>query len=44
MMLKKFLIGLIVGSLLAVLVTACAVKDASTVAIPTVHMEATGFI
>ena len=43
-MVKKMLTGLIVGSLLAVLVTACGVKDASTVAIPTVHMGATGFI
>jgi len=35
---------LLVGSLLTVVVTACGVKDASTVTIPTVHMGATGFI
>jgi plastocyanin len=44
MMLKKMLIGLIVWSLLAVLVTACSIKEASPVVIPTVHMGALGFI
>jgi len=44
MMVKKLLTGLIVGSLLAVLVTACGIRDASTIAVPTVHMGATGFI
>jgi hypothetical protein len=41
---KKMLTGLIAGSLLAVLVTACSIKEASPVVIPTVHMGATGFI
>ena len=44
MMLKKILAGLIAGSLLAVLVTACSIKEASPVVIPTVHMGALGFI
>ena len=44
MMVKKLLTRLIAGSLLAVLVTAYRVKDASTIATPTVHMGATGFI
>ena len=43
-MLKKILTGLIFGSLLAVLVTACSIKEASPVVIPTVHMGALGFI
>ena len=43
-MVKKMLMVLIAGSLLAVLVTACSVKEASTVVIPTVHMGALGFI
>ena len=43
-MLKKMLAGLIAGSLLAVLVTACSIKEASSVVIPTVHMGALGFI
>ena len=43
-MVKKMLIVLIVGSLLAVLVTACSIKEASPVVIPTVHMAALGFI
>jgi len=44
MMVKKILAGLIAGSLLAVLVTACSIKEASPVVIPTVHMGALGFI
>jgi plastocyanin len=44
MMLKKMLTGLIAGSLLALLVTACSIKEASPVVIPTVHMGALGFI
>jgi hypothetical protein len=44
MMVKKMIIGFIVGSLLAVFVTACSVKEASPVVIPTVHMGALGFI
>src|SRR6266567_3931308 len=44
MMLKKMVTGLIVGSLLAVLVTACSIKEASPVVVPTVHMGALGFI
>ena len=44
MMLKKMLAGLIVGSLLAILVTACSIKEASPVVIPTVHMGDLGFI
>jgi len=44
MMLKKMLVGLIAGSLLAVLVTACSIREASPVVIPTVHMGALGFI
>jgi plastocyanin len=46
-MLKKMLTELIVGSLLGlltVLVTACSIKEASPVVIPTVHMGALGFI
>ncbi len=43
-MLLKMLVGLIVGSLLTLLVTACGIKDASTIVIPTVHMRDTGFI
>ena len=43
-MVKKIFTGLIAGSLLAVLVTACSIKEASPVVIPTVHMGATGFI
>ena len=43
-MLKKLLAGLIVGSLLAILVTACSIKEASPVVIPTAHMGALGFI
>jgi hypothetical protein len=41
---KKMLIALIAGSLFAVLVTACSVKEASPVVTPTVHMGALGFI
>jgi hypothetical protein len=44
MMLKKILAAFIVGSLLTILVTACSVKEASPVYIPTVHMGALGFI
>jgi hypothetical protein len=44
MMVKKMLTLLIVGILLAVLVTACGVKEASPAVIPTVHMGALGFI
>src|SRR6266699_5191531 len=44
MMLKKILAALIAGSLLAVLVTECSIKEASPVVIPTVHMGALGFI
>src|SRR5215471_1322614 len=44
MMVKKMLIVLIAGSLLAVLVTGCSVKEARPVVIPTVHMAALGFI
>jgi plastocyanin len=44
MMAKKILIVLIVGSLLALLVSACSVKENSPVVIPTVHMGALGFI
>lgn len=43
-MVKKVLALLMVGSLLAVLVTACSIKQARPVAIPTVHMAALGFI
>ena len=43
-MVKKILTGVIAGSLLAVLVTACSIREASPVVIPTVHMGATGFI
>ena len=43
-MLKKMLVGLIVVNLLAVLVTACSIKEGSPVVIPTVHMGALGFI
>ncbi len=39
-MVKKVLIGLIIGSL----PTACGIKGASTIVIPTVHMRDTGFI
>ena len=42
-MVKKMLSGLIAVSLLAILVTACSVKEASPVVIPTVHMAALGF-
>jgi hypothetical protein len=44
MLVKKRLILLIVGSLLALLVSACSVKEDSPVVIPTVHMGALGFI
>lgn len=44
MIVKKMLAGLIAGSLLAVLVTACSIREASPVVIPTVHMGALGFI
>jgi len=44
MMLKKMLAGLCVGSLLAVLVTSCSIKESSPVVIPTVLMGALGFI
>jgi plastocyanin len=44
MMLKKMLVGLIVVNLLAVMVTACSIKEASPVIIPTVHLGALGFI
>jgi hypothetical protein len=44
MMVKKMLMVLIAGSLLAVLVTACSIQEASPVVIPTVHMAALGFI
>lgn len=43
MVVKKMLIGLIVGSLLAVLVSACGIREASPIIIPTVHMGALGF-
>ena len=41
---KKTLTGLIVGSLLTVLVSACGIREASPIVIPTVHMGAIGFI
>ena len=44
MTVKKMLTELIVGILLAVLVTACSVNEARPVVIPTVHMAALGFI
>jgi plastocyanin len=44
MMVKKILAGLIVGSLFAIFVTACSIREASPVVIPTVHMAALGFI
>jgi hypothetical protein len=44
MMVKKMLTVLIVSSLLAILVTACSIKEARPVVIPTVHMGALGFI
>jgi hypothetical protein len=44
MMVKKMLMVLIVGSMLAILVTACSIQEASPVVIPTVHMGALGFI
>src|SRR5215471_10991462 len=44
MMVKKILTGFIAGSLLAVLVTACGIKEANPVVNPTVHMGALGFI
>jgi len=44
MMVKKTLTGLIVGSLLTVLVSACGIREASPIVIPTVHMGAIGFI
>ena len=43
-MVKKMLTVLIVSSLLAILVTACSIKEARPVVIPTVHMGALGFI
>ena len=43
-MVKKMFMVLIVGDLLAVLVSACSLKEASPVVIPTVHMGALGFI
>ncbi len=43
-MVKKIVAGLILGSLFAVLVTACGIREASPVVIPTVHMGALGFI
>ena len=43
-MVKKMLIGLIVGSLLILLVSACGVKDTSTIVIPTVHLGTIGFM
>ncbi len=43
-MAKMRLMLVIAGSLLAVLVTACSVQEASPVVIPTVHMGALGFI
>ncbi len=43
-MVKKMLIGLLAGSLLTVLVSACGIREASPIVIPTVHMGATGFI
>jgi plastocyanin len=44
MMLKKMLAGLVVANLLTVLVSACGIREASTIVVPTVHMGATGFI
>ena len=43
-MVKKILAGLMVGNLLAIVVTACSIREASPVVIPTVHMAALGFI
>ncbi len=43
-MVKQRLVALLFGSLLAVLVTACSVQEASPVVIPIVHMGALGFI
>lgn len=43
-MVKKMLAGLVVASLLTMLVSACGIKEASPIVIPTVHMGATGFI
>jgi len=43
-MLKKMLAGLVVASLLTVLVSACGIREASPIIVPTVHMGATGFI
>jgi plastocyanin len=44
MMVQKMLAGLVVASLLALLVSACGIREASTIVVPTVHMGATGFI
>jgi hypothetical protein len=41
---KKMLVVLIAGTLLAISVTACSIKEASPVVTPTVHMGALGFI
>lgn len=41
---KKMPAGLIVGSLLTLLISACGVKDASTIVTPTIHMGTIGFI
>jgi hypothetical protein len=43
-MVKKMLLGLIVGSLLTLLVTACSIQEAKPVVTPTVYMGALGFI
>ncbi len=43
-MVKKMFVVLIFGSLLAILVTACGVKEDRPVVVPTVHMGALGFI
>lgn len=43
-MVKKMLAGLVVASLLTVLVSACGIREASPIVVPTVHMGATGFL
>ena len=43
-MVQKMLAGLVVASLLVLLVSACGIREASTIVVPTVHMGATGFI
>ena len=43
-MVKKMLIGLIVGSLLILSVSACGIKDTGTIVIPTVHLGTIGFM